>query len=147
MRNTIIFTIILLALVCTAIYASTDRSSSATINGRFDDCISKIDYQWAYLQNEETKEVLDSCLVTEHRFTLTSNIPKKGLTCAVAFSYSTVRMTLNLTPRKTIALNIISDPEQYMHEMLDKLFAVQDSLARLQADSLLIVDSLRRADI
>lgn len=145
MKDAAIFALLLLTLAGSALLAATDRSRKASVQGTFAPEFTGINYKWAYLRADKNGEILDSCLILEHKFTLSGEVPDKDFPCRITFSKQKAEIPIRLAPRHTVNLTLSANTTSEMDLQIEE--AIEDALARLDSAGLTIPtpDSLQDA--
>lgn len=140
MKDTTIFALLLLVFTLSALLAARDTSRTAIVRGSFAPEFTNVNWKWAYLHPAGSDDILDSCLITEHRFTLSSDIPESDYPCRISFSRVPIEPSLHLSPRQTLELHISAGMRQELAEQHAE--AVREAIARLDSTGLTLPDSL-----
>lgn len=143
MKDATIFALLLLVFALCAIIAVLDTSRMAVVNGTFAPEFSNVNWRWAYLRPASSDEILDSCLVTEHKFTLSSEVPDEKTPCRITFSKLSVEPSLRLSPGQTLELQISAGFQPNHTEQHEE--AIREAIARLDSAGLTLPDSLWEA--
>lgn len=139
MKNSLIFGLLVVMLICATIGATTNRSTSGTVEGLFEKNICRVNHQWAYLRDSVKNEILDSCLIINNKFTLTGQIPGNQYPCRITFSKLRIAPRLYLSRDRKTALTIASDTTRDFTPSPkpdSTMSARADSLHRQHPDSL-----------
>lgn len=137
MKNTLIFVLLLAALAATVALAATDRTRTATVRGRFADCLGGVDYRWAYLCDAADDRVLDSCLILGNRFTLKADLSDDPHGCYLSMPKLAYEAWIELRPRRTVEVTI--DPEPFERQREE---AIREAIERLDSTGVSLPDSV-----
>lgn len=126
MKNTIIFIVMLIAFVSSAIIAA-EGPSESYVNVALEDGVSIKCYVYLTTERKRKRVVLDSCYVSGNRFSLTGKVGRKGERCRLEFAGSEYKPEFRLMPKCSLNINMIQDP--YLNTIFANLrFAQLDSL-------------------
>lgn len=138
MKNSSIFATLLAVLAATALLATTDRTRTATVVGRFSDRLGGIDYKWAYLYDgTDDSTILDSCQILGNRFSLKTGVRSDSCDYRIAMPQLDYEAWITLRPRHTLELNI--DPEPF-ERMLEE--EIREAIERLDSTGVSLPDSI-----
>lgn len=135
MRNTLIL-LFLVAVVALIPFMVSRNNHTATVVGSFPDELTGVNYQWVYLKGEE--ELLDSCMVNEHRFELQAEIGQNELEAIVEIPCCSLSQSVTLRPQHEICIRVSLD--EYYRQRVER--SLNETLARLDHRGLSIPDSI-----
>lgn len=136
MRNT--FILLFLALIVGLIPWMVSRNNhTATVRGTFPEELVGVDYNWVYLRSEEGS-LLDSCIVSENRFELKTDIPSRQLGALIEIPCCSLSQSLTLRPDHEIEVRVSLD--EYYRRQVE--YSLHEAVARLDEHGLSIPDSL-----
>lgn len=136
MRNTALFCILFLGILAGVCQQLARPTRTAVVKGRFTEEFRGIDGRYAYLMNEDNRP-LDSCLMLDNSFTLTTDVRAKQLPVRIRFARLDLEQPLTLRPGRRVALTVRPPELQKQYEE-----AVREAIARLDSAGLTIPDSL-----
>lgn len=138
MKNSSIFATLLAVLVASGFLATSDRTRTATVTGRFSDRLGGMNYQWAYLyEATDSTAVLDSCQILGNRFTLKTGVRGESRDYRIAMPGLDYDAWITLRPQHTLELNI--DPEPF-ERMLEE--EIREAIERLDSTGVSLPDSV-----
>lgn len=135
MRNTFI-ALLLVAVLGLIPWMVSRNNRTATIHGSFPEELVGVDYNWVYLRSES--EILDSCIVSENRFELSTEVGTRQMTARVEIPCCSLEQKLTLRPDQEIELRVSLD--EYYRRKVE--YALHEATARLDEHGLSIPDSL-----
>lgn len=129
MKNTAVFAILCLT-IATVFYLQLEQPNrTATVEGCFSEEFRGVDYRYAYLSTVDEAgalRLLDSCLVRQNRFTLSTEVPRKGLNVRISFARLDFARELTLKPDRRFAVTI--RPQAILWQE-----AIEEAIARLDS--------------
>lgn len=137
MRNTILL-LALIALIGLIPWMVSRNNHTATVSGSFPDELTGVDYSWVYLRDEQG--VLDSCVVSENRFKLQTEVAQRQLSATVEIPCCSLTQHVTLRPDHEIALRVSLD-EYYRKKA--EMTAIE-TMARLDKNGISLPDSTWR---
>ncbi len=135
MRNTLTL-LFLVAVVALIPFMVSRNNHTATVIGSFPDELTGVNYQWVYLWGGE--ELLDSCMVSEHRFELHAEIGQTELEASLEIPCCSLSQSITLRPQHEIRICVSLD--EYYRQRVER--SLNETLARLDQRGLSIPDSI-----
>lgn len=137
MRNSTILLLLLIVLAATTLIVARGPQTGS-VQGTFARYIPA-DGQTAYLVDDQQQpgQRLDSCMITDRKFLLTGETPRKGRTCHIEFSRFDIQPHVRIEPKTTVKLTITAEAEP-------RYLVLPENVRQNHATDSLHMDSLRK---